>query len=97
MIASEYASIFALLGVQVTMIDSSERPLRFLDKELTNEFCEAFQDTGGTYRGDQNSQRSLLGRLSPKSSQLWKTETPIESEKLLVALGRIANIKNSEY
>ena len=50
-IASEYASIFALLGVQVTMIDTSDRPLKFLDQELTDQFCSDFEKTGGNYRG----------------------------------------------
>ena len=34
-IACEYASIFAALGVKVTMIDQAPRPLGFLDPELT--------------------------------------------------------------
>ena len=36
-IATEYACIFAALGVSVTMIDRSPRPLAFLDEELTAE------------------------------------------------------------
>ena len=34
-IACEFASIFASLGVQVTMVDRHERPLGFLDPELS--------------------------------------------------------------
>ncbi|MCA9471412.1 MAG: Si-specific NAD(P)(+) transhydrogenase [Nitrospirales bacterium] len=90
-IASEYASIFALLGVQVTMIDASDRPLRFLDKELTDEFCEAFQATGGTYRGDQKIKEAHWDGYSKVITTFENGDT-VESEKLLVALGRIANI-----
>ena len=39
-IASEYATIFAALGVQVTMIDRAERPLSFLDREILDRFVE---------------------------------------------------------
>ena len=92
-IASEYASIFALLGVDVTMIDSADRPLRFLDKELTDEFCEGFQDSGGTYLGDQKIKEAHWDGYSKVVTVLENGET-IESEKLLVALGRIANIQN---
>ena len=92
-IASEYASIFSLLGVQVTMIDAADRPLRFLDKELTDEFCEAFQDSGGTYRGDQKIKGAHWNGYSKVITELGNGEV-VESEKLLVALGRIANIKN---
>ncbi|GJL55704.1 MAG: NAD(P)(+) transhydrogenase [Nitrospirales bacterium] len=91
-IASEYASIFALLGVQVTMIDSADRPLRFLDKELTDEFCGAFQDSGGTYLGEQKIKEAHWDGYSHVITTLENGET-IESEKLLVALGRIANIE----
>ena len=62
-IASEYASIFALLGVQVTMIDMADRPLKFLDQELTDQFCGAFEKTGGTYRGRTKSPIRAVGRL----------------------------------
>jgi NAD(P) transhydrogenase len=41
-IASEYASIFAALGVEVTMIDKADRPLKFMDGELVGKFVEAF-------------------------------------------------------
>ena len=92
-IASEYAAIFALLGVQVTMIDTSDRPLRFLDKELTDEFCEAFQDSGGTYRGEQKIKEAHWDGYSKVITVLENGET-IESEKMLVALGRIANLKS---
>jgi len=92
-IASEYASIFALLGVQVTMIDSADRPLRFLDKELTDEFCGAFQDSGGEYQGDQKIQEAHWDGYSNVVTVLENGKI-IQSEKLLVALGRIANIKN---
>ena len=52
-IASEYASIFAQFGVQVTMIDQSDRPVRFLDPELTARFLQAFDQHGGRYHGQQ--------------------------------------------
>ena len=36
-IGIEYASMFAALGVQVTVIDQRPRPLEFLDQEIVDE------------------------------------------------------------
>ena len=92
-IASEYASIFALLGVQVTMIDTADRPLKFVDKELTDQFCEAFAKTGGSYRGQEKIQSAEWDGFSKVITRLENGET-FESEKMLVALGRVANIEH---
>ncbi len=92
-IASEYASIFALLGVQVTMIDTADRPLKFLDPELTDQFCEAFEKTGGRYRGQRKIQSAEWDGFSKVITRLENEET-LESEKMLVALGRVANIEH---
>ena len=92
-IASEYASIFALLGVQVTMVDTADRPLKFLDQELTDEFCGAFEKTGGQYRGLQTIKTVQWDGFSSVRTVLESGET-LESEKMLVALGRVANLEN---
>ncbi len=92
-IASEYASIFALLGVQVTMVDTADRPLKFLDPELTDQFCQAFKKTGGHYRGQQKVQQAQWDGFSKVTTLLENGET-LDSEKMLVALGRVANIEH---
>ena len=43
-IACEYAATFALLGVEVTLIDRAPRPLSFLDKEVVEVFSAASND-----------------------------------------------------
>ncbi|MDR4460908.1 MAG: Si-specific NAD(P)(+) transhydrogenase [Nitrospirales bacterium] len=90
-IASEYASIFALLGVHVTMVDTADRPLKFLDQELTDEFCGAFEQTGGHYRGGQRIDTVRWDGCSHVTTVLENGET-LESEKMLVALGRVSNL-----
>ena len=92
-IASEYASIFALLGVQVTMVDTADRPLKFLDKELTDQFCQAFEETGGTYCGQQKIKSVQWDGFSKVITTFENGET-LDSEKMLVALGRVANLEN---
>lgn len=92
-IASEYASIFAFLGVQVTMVDTADRPLKFLDQELTGQFCRAFQKTGGVYRGSQHILSVEWDGCSKVTTVLESGEI-LKSDKVLVALGRSANLEN---
>jgi len=51
-IACEYASVFALLGVQVTLIDRFELPMGFLDSDLTDRFIASFSNRGGKFVGN---------------------------------------------
>ena len=46
-IASEYASVFASLGVRVTMIDRYPRPLSFMGGEIVARVVAAFRAKGG--------------------------------------------------
>jgi NAD(P) transhydrogenase len=92
-IASEYASIFSLLGVQVTMIDQGDRPVRFLDPEITERFVQAFEENGGIYRGGQKINEVKWDGLSNVLTTLEQGEV-IQSEKMLVALGRMANLED---
>jgi NAD(P) transhydrogenase len=92
-IASEYATIFAALGVRVTMIDRAERPLSFLDREILDRFVAAFEaHEGCTYVGGTrvvsvawNGVDSVVTRLAND----WEVRT----EKVLCALGRVANVE----
>jgi NAD(P) transhydrogenase len=49
----EYASVFAGLGVEVTLVDRFPLPLGFLDKDLPNRFVKSFQTNGGHFRGNK--------------------------------------------
>ena len=51
-VASEYKSIFSLLGVKVTMFDRTPRPLMFMEPELTNKFLNHFMENRGQYIGE---------------------------------------------
>ncbi|MBH0207703.1 MAG: FAD-dependent oxidoreductase, partial [Nitrospira sp.] len=42
-IGCEYASIFALLGVEVTLVDRAPYPLQFMDKELVDHFVKGLE------------------------------------------------------
>jgi NAD(P) transhydrogenase len=49
-IGMEYASIFALIGVEVTVIEKRERPLEFLDREIIEELIHQMRNRNVTFR-----------------------------------------------
>lgn len=91
-IACEYASIFSLLGVQVTIIDKAVRPLQFLDKEVVLTFQKSFEQHGGQYHGGRTLKKATWDGVSHVTALLDNGMT-ITSEKMLVAVGRQANIE----
>jgi len=94
-IASEYASIFQALGVQVTIIDKYPGPLGFLDKDLTDTFVHAFEAMGGTWMGNTKVVKSYWNGFDSVITEL-EDGTQVKSEKLLCAAGRLANVKELE-
>lgn len=92
-IGCEYASIFALLGTQVTLIDRAPSPLQFMDHELVTHFVKLFEQQGGRYLGGQQILDVQWSGAAHVITTL-KDNPPVKSEKLLVALGRQANIED---
>ena len=90
-IASEYASIFAALGVRVTMVDKAPRPVAFLDPELTGAFVRRFADAGATFLGGRGAAGVAFDGVSEVTVTLEGGEQ-VRAEKALVALGRVANV-----
>ena len=91
-IACEYASIFANLGVAVTLIDRADRPLKFMDAELVARFVTDFERNGGRFLGERRIGSVAWDGVSKVVTWLTSGET-IGSDKMLVALGRAANIE----
>lgn len=89
-IASEYASIFSLLGVKVTMFDRTSRPLMFMEPECTEKFLNQFTKNGGEYIGEAKYESIKWDSVSQVITKL-DNGTVISSDKMLVAQGRVAN------
>lgn len=91
-IACEYATIFAALGVAVTVIDRGERPLGFLDREITDGFVAAFEaNPGCVFVGNAKVESVLWNGVDAVVTRLgngWE----VRADKLLCALGRVANV-----
>lgn len=90
-IASEWASTFAELGVEVTMIDQASRPLGFMDPELTEAFVRSFEDAGGRYLAKETVAAVAFDGVSHVEARL-ALGAVVRSRKLLCALGRVANL-----
>jgi NAD(P) transhydrogenase len=56
-IACEYASIFAALGTQVTMVDKGARPVSFMEEELTDRFLAHFMRRTGQFLAGRQAKR----------------------------------------
>lgn len=91
-IACEYASIFASLGVEVTVIDRAGRPLQFMDKELIERFLQSFAQKGGSYLSSQPSATVKWDGVSKVVTTLADGRT-VETDKMLVAFGRTPNLE----
>ncbi|UVT17365.1 MAG: Si-specific NAD(P)(+) transhydrogenase [Nitrospira sp.] len=92
-IGCEYASIFSLLGTQVTLVDQAPAPLQFMDQELVRQFITIFERQGGHYLGGQKVREVHWDGAAHVVTKLGSGMT-VKSEKMLVALGRQANVED---
>ena len=90
-IGSEYASIFACLGVKVTLIDRADRPVGFMDRDLTDEFLKGFRAQSGSFLGSQEVQSVEWDGISQVITRL-KDGRAVAADKMLVSMGRVANV-----
>ncbi|MEQ8993776.1 MAG: Si-specific NAD(P)(+) transhydrogenase [Pseudomonadales bacterium] len=91
-IACEYASVFALLGVEVTLLDRGPRPLGFLDVDLSDRFLEGFRALGGRFIGHAAVRGAAFDGLAAVSVALESGVT-LTADKVLCALGRVADLE----
>jgi NAD(P) transhydrogenase len=91
-IACEYASVFASLGVRVTLIDRYPRPLGFVDADIVARFVAAFVAAGGEHIGAVELRSVAWDGVSQVVVQLADGRE-YRAEKLLSAAGRIANVE----
>jgi NAD(P) transhydrogenase len=90
-IACEYASIFAALGVKVTIVDKGPRPLGFMDQELVLHFLKELREAGGDFLGQRHLTRVTFDGLASVLTELDGGEV-LTSEKLFCALGRVSPV-----
>jgi len=79
-IGIEYASIFAALGIAVTVVERRERPLEFLDREIVDELVHQMRERNVTFRLGEAVERLEVVQGPPRHALLL-----LESGKRLTA------------
>ena len=90
-IGVEYASIFAALGVKVTLLDSRDRLLPFLDKEISELLRSRLEELGITFY--LNDRSSRFDRIPDGIRIDLQSGARIEAETALFAAGRRAMVE----
>lgn len=89
-IGSEYASFFAALGTEVTVIDKKDHILPLLDTEIGIVLQTALTDLGLKFAGNKEPEQIM--RVNDRAFVKCKDGTQFEADVLLYALGRTANV-----
>ena len=89
-IGIEYASMFAALGVQVTVIDQRPRPLEFLDGEIVDELIHQMRKSDVTFRCGDAVVRIDTVHASPRQGLLQLASGKhIVADVVLFSAGRV--------
>jgi NAD(P) transhydrogenase len=89
-IGIEYASMFAALGVQVTVIDQRARPLEFLDHEITDELIHQLRKSDVTLRcGESVDRIDVVSAGDRKGLIRLDSNKHLVADVILIAAGRV--------
>ncbi len=89
-IGIEYASMFAALGVQVTVIDQRPRPLEFLDHEIVDELIHQMRKSDVVFRcGDAVQQIEVVGTTHRQGLLRLASGKHLVADVVLFSAGRI--------
>ena len=89
-IGSEYASFFAALGVKVQVIDKRSHMLPLLDSEIGIHLQTHLTELGLKFSGRRIVEQ--IRRVGNEASIAFAGGETMRAEKLLFALGRVANV-----
>jgi NAD(P) transhydrogenase len=90
-IGIEYASIFAALGVAVTLIEKRDRPLEFLDREIVDELIHQMRNRNVTFRFGETVESLAVAEGPPRKAVVTlESGKRIVSDLLLFSVGRVA-------
>jgi NAD(P) transhydrogenase len=89
-IGCEYASIFAALGVRVTLVDKRDRLLPFIDGEIADTLCHHMREHRATLRFNESvGQLELVeGEQGPRVRLHLDSGKTILAERALYSVGR---------
>jgi NAD(P) transhydrogenase len=90
-VGSEYASFFAALGTEVTVVDKRDHMLPLLDAEISTHLQKALTAIGLKMVG--RKELKTIERVNNHAEVTFTDGTKLEAEMLLYALGREANVE----
>jgi NAD(P) transhydrogenase len=89
-IGIEYASMFAALGVRVTIVDKRARVLEFLDWEIVDELIHQMRDHNVTFRlGEAVEHMEIVGDAPRQAVIYLESGKRLVSDLVLFSAGRI--------
>lgn len=91
-IGSEYASFFAALGTEVTVVDKRDHLLPLLDVEIGLHLQQALTNIGLKVVGQK--QPESISRINNQVEVRFNDGSLLQAEMLLYALGREANVNH---
>jgi NAD(P) transhydrogenase len=89
-IGIEYASMFAALGIEVTLVDKRDRLLEFLDHEIVDELMHQMRDRHVRFRlGEAVERVDVIGGASPQAVVHLESGKRLMADQVLFSVGRI--------
>ena len=90
-IGVEYASMFAAVGVQVTLVERRERPLEFLDREIVDELIHQLRQRNVTFRLGESVESLGVTESAPRRAILnLESGKRLVADAVLFSAGRLA-------
>ncbi len=89
-IGMEYASMFADLGVEVTVVDKRDRPLEFLDSEIVDELIHQMRNKNVSFRLNESVEHLEIAS-EPRTQAIVHLESGkrLLSNLVLYSVGRL--------
>lgn len=88
-IGIEYASMFAQLGVEVTLVDGRDRPLEFMDREIVDELIHQMRNHRVAFRlNERVSNVKRVDGTTPRAAIALESGKHLTAEMVLFSTGR---------
>ncbi|HEY9225985.1 MAG TPA: Si-specific NAD(P)(+) transhydrogenase [Gemmatimonadaceae bacterium] len=89
-IGIEYASMFAALGVEVTVVDRRDRPLEFIDAEIVDELIHQMRKRNVSFRfGEAVQSVEVSGTTQRRAALTLESGKRIVADMALFSVGRV--------
>ncbi len=88
-IGCEYACMFAALGSRITLVDSRDEILPYLDGEIVRQLVSAMKNLGIEFR--QGQKWGAITRTKTGVQTTFGDGSTLDTEQLLFAAGRVGN------